>query len=525
MVILQPRAGMGNQLFQYAMARSLAYKLNTELKIDRTFSDRLKDLRIFQYHLDAFNIHEVFASPEELKSVNERDWKILKTNFIPINYNDNVFLQGGNWFYHESFFADVKDVVRREFTLRNPLHTNSARWKEKILSAKCPVSIHWRIGDYLLPYSRTWNGYTIPAEYYYTCVNELRKSYPDISLFVFSDDLDFARKNLKFDVPMEFVGGCEYDFEEMHLISLCKHNITVNSTFSWWGAWLNQNPDKKIFAPHFGVAPDNSIRVPVDLSKSIHTQFPLTLSIILHVGDNFDTVKNSMLSINSQSFNEYELIIVDSSTDGSGKFCRQFASNDNVVFLKAPRNAGKYECWNIGLECAQSEYVLFLTGKDFILSETLKELVIILKDLFVERSLKTRSYINFATYYENYCAKNPNIICTTKWLEENADGQFNIIEFQGKKFDALVDAAFQNLNTVTEIKIDAAQKLMLLATNQLNNLIGTKFFKLKFLRENKIRFDEKIGASAELMFIVDCFMRTENVILVPQIFYGRLGRD
>ena len=527
MVILQPRGGMSNQLFQYAFARNLAHKMNTELKIDTTYCDSQKDFHHTYYQLSAFNIHEVFATPEELKSVNERDWRILKAiNDIarPINYSDNVFVEGGNWFYHENFFAEIESIIRREITLRNALHETSARWKEKITSAKCAVSAHVRIGDYLLPSCRTWGGYILPPEYFIACTNYLKKIYPDITIFVFSDDLDWCRENLKFDVPVQFVEGCEKDYEELYLMSLCKHNICSISTFSWWGAWLNQNPDKKVFAPHFGIALQNSIRIPVDVNKCLHNKFPVMLSIVLHVSDDISTVATVMSAVANQDFKEYELIIVDSSTDGSGKFCRQFAANENVSIIKSPKHATKYTAWNIGLDCAQGDYVLFLTGKDIILSETVKSLAKTLGTIFLLHSKKTHKYISMATYYENYCAQNPNIICAVQRIEEVDKGRLVINGLANKRFESFVDEPFQNLKEDTEIELDTRRELFRIVTGQMNNLLGTKFFKRAFLNENKIRFDENLkGGGTELMFLINAFMHTDKIVVVPQIFYGRFN--
>ena len=123
----------------------------------------------------------------------------------------------------------------------------------------------------------------------------------------------------------------------------------------------------------------------------------------------------------------------------------------------------------------------------------------------------------------NYLDLGPEIICSTQRLEENSAGQFNIEGIAGKKFATLVDAPFKNLNAVIETEITGAQKLNLLSTNQISNLLGMKIFKRKFLAENKIRFDEKLGADAELMFLVNAFMHTENIVFVPQIFYGRFN--
>lgn len=149
------------------------------------------------------------------------------------------------WLENERYFADIADIIRQEFTLKNPLSSTAKFWRLKILAAKCPVSMQFRRGDFLrlghLPQFAV-----LPLEYYFTALNQLTESYPTV--FVFSDDLNWCKENLKFDVLTEFVEGCK-DYEQLYLTSLCKHNINANSTFSWWSSWLNQNPDKKVFVP------------------------------------------------------------------------------------------------------------------------------------------------------------------------------------------------------------------------------------------------------------------------------------
>lgn len=83
---------------------------------------------------------------------------------------------------------------------------------------------------------------------------ELKKTFSNLTAFVFSDDLEWVKENLKLDVPMEFVANCESDNEEFHLMSLCEHTIIANNTFSRWAAWLNFNPEKKFLRQRLGRA-------------------------------------------------------------------------------------------------------------------------------------------------------------------------------------------------------------------------------------------------------------------------------
>ncbi len=533
MIITKMGGALGNQLFEYALGRCLAHKHNTELKIDITEVEKYKDSHHNNYVLNNFNVEENFATPEEidsLPSINEG--KLGKYfAFAPeiLDSPDNIHLDG--LWQSGKYFEDaaVSEILRREFTLKNPLGKNSASWEKKILAADCPVSLHVRHGDYLMPIFRNHAG-IIPLKYYFTCVSELKKFFPQMTLFVFSDDLDWVKENLKLDVPTEFVESCEKDFEELYLMSLCKHNIIANSTFSWWAAWLNKNPDKKVFTPYpwhrdghgkDTVVPDNWIKIPVNYERN--RPFSPLLSIIVCVGNDAATISLTISSILSQSLRDFELIIVDTSEDGSGDFCRRFAKEDNVTFLKSNGFEGKLSAWNKGLECARGDYVLFVTGKDFLIIHTVALAAIILDEDFREKCLnnKREEYLTYKKYAKK---KSPNIIFSTQEIKEDATGNISIEGVADKKFSIKTDEPFKNLNGFTEIKIDDAQKLMLLGSQQINNSLGTKFFKRGFLNEHNIRFDETLkgGGTAELKFLAEAILATENIVFAPSAFYGRL---
>ena len=257
MVIVQLSGGLGNQFYQYACARCLAYKLNTELKLfapGRNDELELKKRFHSYYRLGAFNVPENFATPEEVEQVS-------KNGVIPPPLPDLKDFQGDilivkNWMHSEKFFSDIIDIIRKEFTLKNHFSPRAEAWRQKILSAECAVSMHFRHGDFAYNpklitndiSKKPWFNIT-PLDYYYTCVDILKQKYSNITIFVFSDNLPWVKENLRLDVPTEFVEGCETDDEDFILMSLCKHNITASSTFSRSAASLNANPNKKIFSP------------------------------------------------------------------------------------------------------------------------------------------------------------------------------------------------------------------------------------------------------------------------------------
>ena len=519
MITTHIMGGIGNQLFQYAFGRYLAHKHNTELKLDiRQCAVQEKNSHHAYYRLDEFNILENFATDEEITNL-----KVVKEN--PANEGffvsefadapDNVLVHG--FWQNEKYFAEIRDILLKELTLKNPLGKNSATWKEKILSANCAVSLHIRHGDYLTSLIRNGEyGKQISLDYCSDCLAELRKDCLHITVFVFSDDIEWCKENLKFGVPTEFVEGCETDAEELYLMSICKHNIIYNSTFSWWGAWLNQNPDKKVFVPNsWAGTMQNSVSIDVKDNARPLANFPPMLSMIVYVEDNLPTINLSLSSMLSQNFPDYEIILVDTSTDGSGEFCRQFLKDKKITLLTVNDSTKKFTAYNKALEVARGDYILFLTAKEFLFSTVAKSLAQFFYD-YLKKYIEPRGrYISVSNYLNDY----PDVICTTQFLEEDAKGSIVINGLPDKKFSLKVDAAFQNLNTFVEIEIPAEQKLMALATKGINNLVGTKFFKRQFINENNIRFDGGADGQFRAYLYRRCiFADGENYIYSASFF-------
>ena len=494
MIISQISGGLGNQLFQYAAGRCLAHKLNTELKLDLSYYKNEDKSVVSFYQLDKFNVQENFATPEEIAKctvAHQKDTRTGLGGFLPkiFDYPDNTYIEG--LIMSEKYFVDIKDIIRREFTLKKPLSKNSAAWRDKILASNCAVCVHIRHGDYLSP--RNIIHGILPFNYYTRALKRLKEECGDISIFIFSDDLQWCKDNLKFDVPTEFVEGCEHSYEEMYLMSLCKHNILANSTFSWWGAWLNKNPDKKVFVPNpwlyclywEDIVPDGWIKIPVDYSAST----PKILSLIVYLQDDMSTVNLALTSLLAPNRLDYEIILVDASTDGTGQFCRQVAADKRITILRIDPSLDKFTAWQKGLDVARGNYVMFLTGKDIIFPQAAAVLADIC-DISLKRYANT-----FETYmaYGTYVNCTPNIICSTQNFSVANGDNIDINAIPNKTFSIQIDAEFKGLKGITELNLTAEQKLMLLATKGINNFVGTKFFKRQFLIDNKIAFKEPAG--------------------------------
>ena len=519
MIIAYIMGGIGNQLYQYAVGRRLAHKLNTELKLDTTFYDN-DNLR--PYALNLFNIKESIATHEEIARIkkisvlNNIGIENKTQQFMPevLRYPNNVWLHG--YWQNEKYFADISNILRREFTLKQTLGSSAKSWKEKILASECSVSLHIRHGDFAYspinsPYAGAFA--ILPMEYYYECIRALKNDYKNLTLFVFSDNLNWLKENLHTDLPTQFVEGEGLkDVEELYLMSLCKHNIIANSTFSWWGAWLNQNPGKKVFMPipsddtaktecqpspkkkNAFLDSDRWIKVPFIPKRELDiTQKPY-FSLLLVVDNNVATLEETLYSILGQDYKFYELIIVDnSSTDGSGKICRQVAKDyDNVTLIKLHNKVAIGVAWNIALDIAQGDFVIFLKGND----------------LFVFNALSSMYLVN-----EHPQVDVVNSVC---WLREDENGTLGT---DNRKFNLETDEAFQDLQGTIRGKFDKLTVLKILSAGNSLIPIATKIFKRKFLVDNGIRFNEKIKEDAEILFKVNAMLQADENIFVKNPVY------
>lgn len=282
MVIVNIFAGLGNQMFQYATARRLAKKLGVELKLDLSSFERCQ---VRKYQLDKFRIEEHIASREEVMAMrgpeelplagrvlrkvrylmNEQlhfRWgglvKEKHFHFDPmmLTLPDNVYLFG--LWQTERYFVDCADVIRADFQLKDAPTGRNAELIAKMKEAKEAVSLHVRRGDYVTnPHSNRSHG-VCGLDYYQRAIEHMTQKLSSSRFFVFSDDIAWARENLRLPSPGTFIdhNGPENGVEDVRLMSHCEHHIIANSSFSWWGAWLNPNKDKIVCVPKqwFGIA-------------------------------------------------------------------------------------------------------------------------------------------------------------------------------------------------------------------------------------------------------------------------------
>ncbi len=277
MVISILRGGLGNQMFQYAAGLNLALKNKTELVLDTTYlNDRFprKEVTFRNYDMDIFSIAPRFTALSKASGrfpipglwlgldlgltrardvlgirrlVKEREDFIFDPSVLAAGPSTALW---GHW-QTEKYFEESKERIRREFHFKDELRGEAEEIRKKI-SASASVALHVRRGDYVA-FKRVANDMgTADIEYYEKAVRYVAERVKNPSFFVVSDDIEWCRENIKPPFPTMYLTDASRGPKasyHLHLMSLCEHNIIANSTFSWWGAWLNMNPKKIVVAP------------------------------------------------------------------------------------------------------------------------------------------------------------------------------------------------------------------------------------------------------------------------------------
>ncbi len=261
--------GIGNQMFQYAAGRRLTYVLGTELKLDIS---GFENYNLRKCELGSFNILEDFASTREVKTLTSQKNGVLARlvrcllrrpkDFAPshiresyfhfdsgiLNLPNNIYLDG--YWQSEKYFNDIEDVIRKEFAITVPQTGENQKMAELIFSRES-VSLHVRRGDYVSDLQTSKVHGTCGLNYYARAIAEICSRVDEPYFFVFSDDPEWSKANLYISHPVIFVdhNNALTSYEDLRLMSQCRHHITANSSFSWWGAWLNSRPNKIVITP------------------------------------------------------------------------------------------------------------------------------------------------------------------------------------------------------------------------------------------------------------------------------------
>ena len=279
LIVMRLRGGLGNQLFQYALGRHLSIIHNRPLLLDTSEyraagPDPRQGIRV--YCLQHFHIRARIAGPDEtapfqryyrpdlLSRVLRRagglgfvfDHTYVYRSFRQAHLYYPRVLEGrprrvcyldGYW-QLERYFAASEPILREELVVREAPDPYNRRMLEEI-DATDSVCVHVRHGDNANQ-AAAQHG-VLPPDYYARAIDDLVRVVPNPRFFVFSDDPEWARENVRPGRDATYVdgNGDERNYEDLRLMGRCRHHITGNSTFSWWGAWLGRRAGQRVYAP------------------------------------------------------------------------------------------------------------------------------------------------------------------------------------------------------------------------------------------------------------------------------------
>jgi hypothetical protein len=273
--------GLGNQLFQYAFGKSIAKESDKEVAYDLSWFDSGAEYDHDHLYLDYFQTDYEVADESDVNSIfplggrgrqlakrlykksplavqtvfnyyrdiDQDQTDIFNTGPFKFRYSPKVY-QTGNIAYFDGYWQanqyvdSVAERLGEELTFQEPSTDEDRRILSQITQSDS-VSIHLRRGDY------TANNMTLSLDYYTEAIEKIQSQIEKPSFYIFSDDVEWVENELEIDRDTTYVNhnNAETCYEDLRLMSECDHNIIANSTFSWWGAWLNQNEDKTVIAP------------------------------------------------------------------------------------------------------------------------------------------------------------------------------------------------------------------------------------------------------------------------------------
>lgn len=267
MIIAKITSGLGNQLFQYAFAKHLSVINNTSLYFDLRFYHSTYSLESKRkFKLDHFNI--------QYKKMNQPLQLLTKaTKLFPTRSCKPIFSLSKEKYYHfdneilgskaykittegywhsEKYFSAISDIIRNELQFKVGGSAAYESYQIQISKANNPISMHIRRGDYVTHPEFSESFGFLGLDYYRNAIKIIQNKFQDFQIFIFTDDQQWGIQNLNLTCNHVYVrtSGENADIEELDLMSRCNHHIIANSSFSWWGAWLNNKEDKTVIAPN-----------------------------------------------------------------------------------------------------------------------------------------------------------------------------------------------------------------------------------------------------------------------------------
>lgn len=262
MIIVNLKGGLGNQMFQYACGRAIVLrhlkegapvklKLNPALLKNTPRSYALAPFKIKADLCESESCRQLLFPYGILSKASQKLWRKLSHYYDAVtfskeiaNMKNNSVLEG--YFQSEKYFSDWAKEIRQDFSLRGPLGQVAEHIASAISHDHNSVAIHFRKTDYIgHPFLNVCD-----QIYYEKAIARIREKVGSPRFYVFSDDIAWVKEQANMPSNSIYVSNPNLsDYEEMILMSLCHHNVIANSTFSWWGAWLNTKYDKIVIAP------------------------------------------------------------------------------------------------------------------------------------------------------------------------------------------------------------------------------------------------------------------------------------
>ncbi len=267
MIVVRLCGGLGNQLFQYAAGRALAHARNTELVLDLAwYEDRPAVDTPRAYELTHYAIQARPADASEALWCRLHHGRLLhRLRFLPRRWRhfrergfafdprvlalpDDSYLYG--YWQSPLYFEAIADLLRAELVPSVPLGGRDEEMAAMIAQGDA-IAIHVRRGDYVAHQAAATTHGLCSLDYYKAAAAQLLAHVRQPHFFVFSDDVAWTRTHLQLPGQVTYVdhNGPDAAFQDLRLMALCQHQIVANSSFSWWGAWLNPHPGKVVVAP------------------------------------------------------------------------------------------------------------------------------------------------------------------------------------------------------------------------------------------------------------------------------------
>jgi hypothetical protein len=269
LIIVRLMGGLGNQMFQYAAGRRLAKYNHTDLLLDTSWFDKFQNPdapALRHYELDCFAFSAKIASRKDLARIDTpphtKKRRIIRKVYGPVAFYkqsdfmeyhpevlkapDNSYLEG--FWQSELYFKDATKEILKDFRFKSPLSGKNLELANQFKS-RVAVSLHVRRGDYVSHPVMTATHGLSSLQYYQAAVDKIVQKVKSPHFYVISDDPAWSKKNIKVNYPVTYIDHNRDGSKDLHLMSLCKHHITANSSFSWWGAWLNPSKEKIVISP------------------------------------------------------------------------------------------------------------------------------------------------------------------------------------------------------------------------------------------------------------------------------------